>query len=282
MNCPQPMAEPEPRPNPPQRRRLKSAAMRKHPRFFSRALRNSRDLVVWLPPGYGNPRRRHPVVYFQDGQNIFDPATAFNGNAWHAGEAADRLVRSGEITPPILVGVANTGANRINEYTPTKGEYDAPGGGKAKSAGDAKRYARFFTEEVKPFIDDRYLTLPGPRTTAVVGSSLGGLVSLYFGLWHPRVYGTVAAMSPSLWWDNRVVFHDFGRLPRRPDVRIWLDTGTAEPGWDTAPLFRDLLVGRGWTQGLDLEYQEYHGADHSEGAWAARIGDVLKFVLRRE
>lgn len=238
--------------------------------------------MVWLPPGYGNARRRHPVVYFQDGQNIFEPATAFNGNAWMAGETAAALVQSREIAAPILVGVANTGANRINEYTPTRGEYEGPDGNKARSQGNAKRYAKFFVEEIKPYIDAKYLTLPGPRTTAVVGSSLGGLVSLYFGLWYPRVFGTVGAMSPSLWWDNRTVFHDFGRLPKKPGFRIWLDTGTAEPGWESAPLFRDLLVGRGWTQGVDLAYHEAPGADHSEGAWAARLGDVLKFILARE
>jgi len=255
--------------------------LRHHARFHSRGLRGCRDIVVWLPPGYGDPRRRHPVVYFQDGQNVFDPVTAFLGQAWMAGEAAEKLIRRRALVPPIMVGIYNTGFNRMNEYSPTRAEFEGWSGEKCRSTGDAKRYAKFVAQELKPFIDARYLTLPGPRTTSVVGSSMGGLVSLYFALWHPRVFGNVAALSPSLWWDDRIVFRDFGRLPRKLDVRIWLDTGTAEPGWEAAPLFRDALIGRGWTLGRDLAYREIAGATHNEKAWAARIGDVLQFLVGR-
>jgi predicted alpha/beta superfamily hydrolase len=262
--------------------------LRVHRRFHSHGLRNSRDLTVWLPPGYDDPRRsgaarrRHPVVYFQDGQNIFDPATAFLGRDWQAGERAGELLRAGKIVAPILVGVANTGENRINEYTPTRGEYPGPDGEVRRSSGLAKRYARFFVQELKPFIDSHYLTLPGPRSTAVVGSSMGGLVSLYFALWYPRVFGQVAALSPSVWWDNRVVLRDFSALRRKVDVRLWLDTGTAEPGWEAVPLLRDTLVGRGWAQGDDLQYAEIAGAEHNEDAWAARVGGVLCWMLGKK
>lgn len=268
------------------RRPSSAPQLRVHPRFFSRGLRNSRDLVVWLPPGYHattgvTARRRHPVVYFQDGQNIFDPATAFLGNAWHAGEAAADLVRRRQIPAPILVGVANTGTSRIDEYTPTPGEYDAGPDGPRRSRGEARRYARFFVQEVMPFIAARYRTLPGPRNTGVIGSSMGGLVSLYFALWHPRVFGQVAALSPSVWWDNRVALRDFSALARKPAVRLWIDIGTAEPGWETVPLFRDTLVGRGWTPGGDLHYAEIPGGEHNEGAWGARVGEVLRWMLAR-
>jgi len=260
---------PVPRPRP----------LRLHPRFHSRILRNCRDVAVWLPPGYGDPRRRHPVVYFHDGQNIFDPVTAFLGQAWLAGERAAELVRARAIPPPILVGIYNTGFNRMNEYAPTRGEFTGWEGEKCRSTGDGKRYARFVATELKPFIDARYLTRPGPRETSIVGSSMGGLSALYCALWHPRVFGAAAALSPSLWWDDRAVFRDFGRLPRNPGFRVWLDTGTAEPGWEAVPLFRDVLVSRGWTLGDDLECREIAGAGHHEAAWAARIGDVLQWLL---
>jgi len=271
-------------------RRRPSAApqLRVHRRFHSHGLRNSRDITVWLPPGYDDPRRtgaarrRHPVVYFQDGQNIFDPATAFLGQAWFAGVRAEELVRGREIVAPILVGVGNTGENRVNEYTPTRGEFTALDGASRRSTGLAKRYARFFVQELMPFIDARYLTLPGARSTAMVGSSMGGLVALYFALWHPRVFGQVAALSPSVWWDNRVVLRDFAALHRKLPVRLWLDTGTAEPGWEGVQLLRDTLVGRGWAQGDDLHYEEVPGAEHHEAAWGARVGDVLKWMLGRE
>lgn len=262
--------------------RKQAAALRLHPRFHSRGLRNCRDIVVWLPPGYGQGRRRHPVVYFQDGQNIFDPLTAFLGQSWHAGERTAELIRARRIVAPIMVGVYNTGFNRMNEYAPTRAEFTGWDGEKCRSQGDAKRYARFFTQELIPFINARYLTLTGPRHTSVVGSSMGGLVSLYFALWHPRVFGHIAALSPSLDWDNRVALQDFARLARKPDVKLWVDMGTAEPGWEVLQLFRDILVGRGWAQGGDLEYREIPGGRHHEAAWAARIGDVLEWMLGRE
>ena len=253
-----------------------------HPRFYSRGLHNRRDLVVWLPPGYAGSRRRHPVIYFQDGQNIFDPLTAFLGNAWQAGERATELVRAGAIVAPIMVGVYNTGFNRMNEYAPTPAEYDGWNGEKCRSTGDAKRYARFLVNEVKPFIDAHYRTQPGPGTTSVVGSSMGGLVSLYFALWHPGVFGQVAALSPSIWWGDRDVVRQFAALRRKPAVRLWLDMGTAEPGWEAVRDLRDTLVARGWKPGANLAYHEVPGAEHTEHAWAARIGDVLQWVVGRK
>ncbi len=255
-------------------------SLRLHPRFHSRILRNCRDVVVWLPPGYAaDPRRRYPVVYFQDGQNIFDPITSFLGQCWHAGDRARALIRAGRIVAPILVGVYNTGFNRMNEYAPTPAEFTGWDGEKCRSQGDAKRYARFFTTELMPFIATRYRTLPGPRHTALVGSAMGALVSLYMAVWHPRDFGAVAALSPALGWDDRVALREFSLLRRKPDTRLWLDTGTAEPGWELAPLFRDTLIGRGWTLGGNLAYREIAGAQPAEAACAARLGDVLEWLL---
>ena len=256
--------------------------LRLHRQFHSRGLRNKRDIVVWLPPGYGLSRRRHPVVYFQDGQNIFDPLMAFLGNAWHAGERATELIGAHRITAPIMVGIYNTGFNRMNEYAPTPSEFSGWDGEPCTSTGEAKRYAKFVATELKPFIDSHYFTLPGPRHTAMAGSSMGGLVALYFALWHPRVFGQVAALSPSLWWDSRVVFQDFAKLRKKPAVRLWLDMGTAEPGWEAARLFRDTLTGKGWRDDHDLAYREVAGAEHTGHAWAARIGDVLQWMLPRK
>ncbi|MDP2138018.1 MAG: alpha/beta hydrolase-fold protein [Candidatus Didemnitutus sp.] len=263
------------------RKRPREAQLLVHERFLSRGLQGCRDIAVWLPPGYGVSRRRHPVIYFQDGQNIFDPLTAFLGNAWLAGHKATALIQRGAIVPPIMVGIYNTGFNRVNEYTPTRAEFDGWDGEKCTSTGDAKRYARIVVQELKPFIDARYLTQPGPQTTSVVGSSMGGLVSLYFGLWHPRVFGAVAALSPSVWWDNRVTLRDFARSRRKPAFRLWLDIGTAEPGWEVMPLFRDTLLNRGWVLGKNLAYRKIPGGEHTEAAWAARLGPVLRFLVGR-
>ena len=238
---------------------------------------------MWLPPGYGKARTRHPVVYFQDGQNIFDPRTAFLGNAWNAGQTAAALIRADEIVAPIMVGISNTGHDRMHEYAPTRAEFPGWAGGKpSKSKGLARRYARFVVNEVKPFIDARYRTLPDAPDTAIVGSSMGGLVALYFALWHPRTFGHVGALSPSVWWDRRVVVRDFSKRRKKPSVRLWLDMGTAEPGWASVRPLRAALVKRGWVPGVDLHYDEVEGAEHSEAAWSQRVGPLLKFLFGQE
>lgn len=256
-----------------------AGTLRLHRRFPSSILGNKRDIAVWLPPGCDGRRRRHPVVYFQDGQNIFDPATAFLGNAWNAGVAASRLIAAGEIDPPIMVGVYNTGFDRIDEYAPTRGAYEGWEGERLRSRGLARSYARFVVHEVKPFIDGRYPTLPGSRHTAVAGSSMGAVAALYMALWHPRVFGAAGILSPSAWWDGLAPVRFVRALRRRPGVRIWLDTGTSEPGWEKTRLLRDAFVARGWREGADLHYAEAVDQGHNEAAWAARVGPLLSWLL---
>ncbi len=253
--------------------------LRLHRRFAARVLGNQRDLVVWLPPGMDGRRRRHPVVYFQDGQNLFDPLTAFLGQAWHAGRTAAELIRAGELDAPIMVGIYNTGFARMDEYAPTRGEFAGWDGETCRSRGRARAYARFVATEVKPFIDARYPTRPGAADTAIAGSSMGGLVALYAALWHPRVFGAAGVMSPSAWWDDGAPMRFVEGLKKKPAVRLWLDTGTAEPGWENARRLREALTARGWREGDDLHYLEVDGAEHNEAAWAARTGPMLQWMV---
>jgi len=256
-----------------------AGTLRLHRRFDSRILGNRRDLAVWLPPGCDGRRRRHPVVYFQDGQNIFDPRTAFLGNAWNAGGTASALIAAGAIEPPIMVGIYNMGFDRMDEYAPTRGTYRGWEGEECRSRGRARAYARFVVEEVKPFIDARYPTLPARGHTSVVGSSMGAVASLYLALWHPGVFGAAGLLSPSAWWDDLAPVRFVRALRRRPAVRLWLDIGTAEPGWEKTRLLRDALVARGWREGGDLRYLEVADQVHNEAAWAARIGPALEWLL---
>src|SRR5215213_5718683 len=176
--------------------------LRRHEQFHSLYLEHDRDVLVWLPPGYdGSDGRsdgrstnvRYPVLYMHDGQNLFEPHTAFQkGEHWKVGETATELIEAGRIEPLIIVGIYNTGEARIDEYTPTD---DAKLGG-----GHADDYGRMIIEELKPLIDRTYRTQPA--RTGLAGSSLGGLASLHLGFTHPQVFSRIAALSPSVWWDK--------------------------------------------------------------------------------
>jgi len=252
---------------------VSSGNLRRHERFRSRFLRNQRDLIVYTPPGYAEQTaRRFPVLYLHDGQNLFDGTTSFiPGQDWHVGQTADACINSRAVEPLIIVGMYNTKA-RVREYTPTP--VPKLGGGRAD------RYARFLVEEVKPFVEREYRVLPGVRDTGIGGSSLGGLVSLYLGLKHPSIFGKIAALSPSVWW-NQLFIHRFvgaTSVARRP--RIWLDIGTREGARMVAYVerFRDILLQKGWRLEQDLHYERVEGAEHNEAAWAQRVGPFLQFL----
>jgi predicted alpha/beta superfamily hydrolase len=245
---------------------------RTHARFRSRFLAHERTILVYLPPGY-KPRgaQRYPVLYLQDGQNVFDKATSI-GEEWHVDETAQSLIESGQIEPLIVVGIYNTGEHRVDEYAPTKVA--------EKGGGNADKYGRMIVEEIKPLIDRKYKTLPSAASTGLGGSSLGGLLTMHLALKYPTVFNRLAVLSPSVWWDNRVIVREVESLPAKLPLRIWLDAGTGE-GQEVladARALRDALLAKGWVPDHDLRYVEAEGAEHNEQSWAARVGEVLKYL----
>jgi predicted alpha/beta superfamily hydrolase len=214
-----------------------------------------------------------------DGQNVFDAATAFGGVEWGVDETAQQLIRKKLIEPLIIVAIANTGEDRIHEYAPTPAQIDPPK--RKRSRGLLRNYGRFLTEELKPFIDRKYRTKREAEFTALGGSSLGGLATLVLGLWFPNYFTRLAVMSPSIWWDDCAIYKIVDALDEtaKPPLRIWLDTGTHEPGWERAAALRDRLLEKGWRLHDDLHYLEVEGANHSEGAWAARVDPILRFLF---
>jgi predicted alpha/beta superfamily hydrolase len=252
---------------------VNSGQLRKHEQFQSRFLRNQRDLIVYTPPGYLEESQRHfPVLYLQDGQNLFDGATSFiPGQDWHVAQTADGCISALAVEPLIIVGMYNTKA-RVREYTPT--HVPKLGGGRAD------RYAKFLIEEVKPFVDREYRALSGSRHTGIGGSSLGGLVSLYVGLTHPAIFGKIAALSPSVWWNQLVIRRFVHSMDVEPRPCIWLDIGTREGPRTVHDVerFRDVLVEKGWRLEQDLHYELVEGAQHNEAAWAQRVGPFLRFL----
>ena len=194
---PEPASEPQPTPAPAPEHTL-TGDIRTHEGFRSRFLEHDRTVTVYLPPGYeADHARRYPVLYLHDGQNIFDRATSV-GEEWHVDETAQEMIEAGKMAPVIVVGIWNTGVHRIDEYAPTLRE-DKGGGGKADD------YGKMLVQELKPFIDQTYRTLPGAGNTAMGGSSLGGLVTMHVGLRYPTVFSRLAVLSPSVWWDDRVI-----------------------------------------------------------------------------
>jgi predicted alpha/beta superfamily hydrolase len=242
--------------------------------FESEILGNSRTITVYLPAGYDDrDDRRYPVLYMQDGQNLFDAERAYiPGQHWKLKEAADAAIGERTAAPMIIVGVDHAGTGRLDEYTPVKDE-------KHNGGGRADDYARMLVEELKPLIDSRYRTLPDRDHTAIAGSSLGGLVSLHAVLTRRDVFGRAAAMSPSVWWGQRAVLHTVDAYDG-PPPRLWADTGGREglEALQNARELRDRLARKGWGD-ESLRYYEDRRGDHSERAWERRVRTVLEFLF---
>lgn len=239
------------------------------PDVHSHALGNSRDILVYLPASYDRSGRRLPVVYMHDGQNLFDPTTSFAGE-WGVDRAMARSPRKGRRA--IIVGIPNMGVERMREYSPF---YEAKHGG-----GAADDYLDFITRTVKPLIDGRYRTLPERESTGILGSSLGGLVSLYAFFREPSVFGFAGAMSPALWFGEGKIFPWVEAAPYVRG-RLYLDVGTRE-GVNTlnnARAMRDLLIRKGYRLGENLMWVEDRGGVHNEAAWGRRLRRTLPFLL---
>lgn len=248
-------------------------------------LGNQRDILVYLPPSYDTSGRRYPVFYLHDGQNLFDATTSFAGE-WQVDETMEALSQEG--IEAIMVGIPNAGKERLDEYSP----FHAPGLGGGR--GDV--YLEFVIDEVKPAVETRFRTLPGPAHTGIMGSSMGGLISLYAFFRHPETFGLVGVMSPSLWFARNAIYDCVRRAPFNAG-RLYLDAGTREHGgkstWSIIPwrsrryyasvrrMYR-LLVKKGYRPRRDLLYVEERNASHDEGAWARRLPPAVRFLLEME
>ncbi|MGA2336510.1 MAG: alpha/beta hydrolase-fold protein [Terriglobales bacterium] len=244
----------------------------------SRIFGNTRLLRVWLPPDYdGWGETRYPVLYLNDGQNLFDPLTAFAGVHWQVGESAARLIAERKVPPLIIVGIDNT-KNRACEYIPYKSR--DPGVLNAKGT----CYPDFLQREVMPLIEEHYCVVKGPENTGLGGSSLGGLITLYTELEAPGVFGRLLIESPSLSVANRKILQESRRFRGWP-ARMYLGVGTREVGHaekderivaDVRELESILRAAGLDEQRLKVRIEE--NAAHSESAWAARFPKALEFL----
>ncbi len=235
-----------------------------------------RTVLVWLPPSYTDAQKRYPVVYFHDGQNVFDDATAFSGE-WYADETLTDLAAEG--LEAIAVAVPNGGdARRFYEYSPVPSadpELPQGGGGSA--------YVTFLAGTVKPLVDAEFRTLPGAEHTTVIGSSMGGVISLHAVQQRPDVFGHAGVMSPAFWTNDGYSLEQTARLPA-PTGRIWVDVGGKESDdperatayWQGAAQFAELLRPH---MGERLRFVSVPAAIHHETAWAKRLPDALRFLV---
>lgn len=249
--------------------------------LWSPQLNNHRDILVWLPPDYHASTRRYPVFYMHDGQNLFDQYTSFVGE-WHVDETMQTLSFQG--FPAIIVGIPNMGAQRVLEYSP----FNDPRFG--KGLGDL--YLGFVADTIKPVIDAHFRTMPEREYTAILGSSMGGLISLYGFFKRGDIFGAVGCMSPSLWYARRSIFTYISGATFHPGT-IYLDIGGQEGPVNThahgqpnmmlraARDMDQLLRRKGYRQQNDLLYIEAPEAGHNESAWAQRMPNALRFLMSR-
>ncbi|HEY7637321.1 MAG TPA: alpha/beta hydrolase-fold protein [Gemmatimonadales bacterium] len=237
--------------------------------FFSPQLDNRRDILVRLPPSYGRNNRRFPVLYLQDGQNLFDSATSYAGD-WGLHRVVTAAARRG--LEAILVGIPNMGIERLEEYSPFADPND--GGGQ----GD--RYLDFIVQTVKPTIDREFRTRPAPAHTGIAGSSMGALISLYGFFREPSAFGFAGVLSPSLWFAGEAIFphvQSAGLVPGR----LYLDIGSLEGPQHVARArrMRDLLIAKGYRLGQTLRWLESRCGRHDEASWGRRFARALPFLL---
>lgn len=262
-----------------------------------------RNVEIWLPPDFdASGSRRYPVIYMHDGQNLFEPENAFIGVDWGIDEALSGMIRRGEVRPPIVVGIWNT-ENRLGEYMPEAALPDEIARTRMERfihkvtqspyelMGDA--YLRFIVEELKPFIDQNYPTLPGPDSTFLMGSSMGGLISLYGLCCYPEVFGGAACLS-NAWRFGRVLLPYFQDvLPDPAGRKLYLDMGGREYNWER-PLrkwwlmrlllyrhrkFAQIVQAAGYRQGANLLTPVFPEDQHDERAWRRRVHIPLRFLL---
>jgi len=250
--------------------------------FHSRIFHNTRFLRVWLPPGHDDPAnagRRYPVLYLNDGQNLFEAETSFTGVEWQVDETADRLIREGAIPPMMIVGLDNAAKDRIREYMPHRSLHPM------MLRVQGSRYPSFLMKEVMPFVARNYRVASGPENTGLGGSSLGALIALYTARVRPWVFGRLLLESPSLWASNRQAIKESRNVKRWPE-RIFLATGTAEIGREDRDQsvvddVRELaaILRRAGLDEKRLKLVIEDGGRHHESAWARRFPEALTFLF---
>ena len=245
--------------------------------FYSEILDNNRDIRIYLPPSYyDNHNKFYPVLYVHDGQNVFEAGESYSGESWNLHHTAEYLIRENMIEEIIIVAVDNMGQQRLSEYAHQDGHFK---GEEVKAKGLA--YENFLIEELMPVIESEFRVKSGAKNTALMGSSMGGLVTFNIGMRRTDLFANLAVMSPSLWWGKssaleKINDYDYSNL----NHKIWLDTGDAEGKLMSFSEneFAELKKLKK-NNNLNLIYYLVPEGVHSESAWAARVHCPLLYFF---
>lgn len=262
------------------------------PQLDSPQLGGARDILVYLPPSLAAAwregdapaagARRYPTLYFNDGENVFDERTAYVREEWQADETLELLAKEGR--EAIAVAIPNGREARMDEYNPWRSTLPwktLPAWAKRREmGGKGDAYLSFVVDTIKPLIDREFPTVVDPAATGIIGSSMGGLISIYALIARPEAFGLAGVVSPSLPWSDYRILEAIREHPPR-GARIYIDIGGREGRGMTADTrrLRDLLVTVGFVEGENLLYVEEHYGIHRESAWARRLPDALRFLL---
>lgn len=236
-------------------------------------LKTSRRIWIYLPPDYSTSTKKYPVVYMQDAQNLFNDATSFSGE-WKIDETLNQLFSEGN-PEAIVVGIENGGAERLNEYSPWKNaKY---GGGK----GDA--YTEFLAKTLKPYIDKSYRTLPQAKNTALIGSSMGGLISFYAGLKYPEKFGKLGIFSPSFWFNfTDLNFFVNKNSKKLKHTKFYFLSGTKESDDMVSDIQKviPILIKKG-VQVKNIKTKFDEDGIHSESYWSREFGAAFLWLFKK-
>lgn len=236
-------------------------------------LNTTRKIWIYFPPDYSNSNKRYPVIYMQDAQNLFNEATSFSGE-WKVDETLNQLFKDGKPTA-IVVGIENGGAERIDEYSPWKNE--KYGGGK----GDA--YTEFLAKTLKPYIDKTYRTLPQAKNTALIGSSMGGLISFYAGLKYPDQFGKLGIFSPSFWFDFKDLnFFLNKNVKKLKSTQFYFLSGTKESEDMVSDIQKiiPILLKKGVPK-TNIRTKFDEDGTHSETYWSREFGAAYLWLFQK-
>ena len=238
-----------------------------HENVYSPQLDNFRTVLVWLPPSYKtNVDKRYPVLYLHDGQNVFAAGFSLSGQEWGLDETVTALIAEQKIEEIIMVAVYNN-KNRTAEYSPKRRGND---------------YAEFLIFTIKPWIDQNYRTIPEREHTAVLGSSMGGIISFHLGWKYHQIFSMAGCLSPAFLVDNNEIVKRVKKTKENPDLKFTIQNGTEELEARFQPSINKMikyLKKKGYKENSDYLYRIYDGAHHSEGAWAQQVRDTLLFFF---